>query len=204
MTRSSEQIREAMRSVNIHARVAFGRHRLVMQEIDRAKVAVNVGLLHHQGAGDPDQQPLGGYLDNEVVRLLSELKVLRELIEESPQFAEAVEKLVPLHAELEAAEAREAEAATRAQAAQNALEEAEEAARAKLLAKLDSDPSVKAARAQLAALQPAPAPVDPGLAKARAIAAATPRLGKPLGELEPDADPEPVDADRELIADFHG
>jgi len=127
MTKTSEQIREAMRSVNIHARVTFGRHRLVMQEIDRAKVAVNVGLLHHQGAGDPDQQPLGGYLDNEVVRLLSELKVLRELIEESPQFAEATEKLVPLRAELEAAEAREAEAATAAQVAKNALEEAEEA-----------------------------------------------------------------------------
>jgi hypothetical protein len=57
--------------------------RLVLQEIERAKVAVNVELLHHQGAGDPDQMPLGGYLDNPVVRQLSELKILRELIEES-------------------------------------------------------------------------------------------------------------------------
>ena len=175
MTRSSEQIREAMRSVNIHARVSFGRHRLVMQEIDRAKVAVNVGLLYHQGAGDPDQMPLGGYLDNPVVRHLSELKVLRELIEESPQFAEAVEKLVPLHAELGAAEAREAEAATAAQVAQNALEEAEEAARLRLEAKIQADPAVVKAKADLSKVR---------------------RLGQPL-------DPEPVDADRELLADFH-
>jgi hypothetical protein len=175
MTKTSEQIREAMRSVNIHARVTFGRHRLVMLEIDRAKVAVNVGLLYHQGAGDPDQMPLGGYLDNPVVRQLSELKILRELIEESPQFAEAVEKLVPLHAELEAAEAREAEAAVVESAARIALEAAEEAAREKLAAKVQADPNVQKARQALAGIR---------------------RLGQPL-------DPEPVDADRELLADFH-
>ena len=175
MTKTSEQIREAMRSVNIHARVTFGRHRVVLQEIERARVAVNVGLLYHQGVGDPDQMPLGGYLDNPVVRHLSELKVLRELIEESPQFAEAVEKLVPLHAELEAAEAREAEAAAVESAARIALEAAEEAAREKLAAKVQADPNVQKARQALAGIR---------------------RLGQPL-------DPEAVDADRELLADFH-
>jgi hypothetical protein len=203
MIRKSEEIRDAIRSTDIHARVSYGRHRLVLQEIERATIDIGVGLLFHQGAGDPDQMPLGGYLDNPVVRHLSELKTLREIIEQSPQFAEATKRLVPLHAELAEAEAREAEAATAAQAAQNALEEAEEAARVKLLAKVDQDAAVKAARAQLEALQPAPAAVDPAVAKARAIAAATPRLGKPLGELDHDADPEPLDLDRELAADLH-
>ena len=75
------------------------------------------------------------------------------------------------------------------------MEEAEEVARVKLLGKLDTDPAVKKAREALAALQPGPVPVDPAIAKARAIAAATPRLGEPLGELASDAE--------ELAGDFH-
>jgi hypothetical protein len=170
MIRTSEEIRDAIRSTDIHARVSFGRHRLVLQEIERATIDIGVGLLFHQGAGDPDQMPLGGYLDNPVVRHLSELKTLREIIEQSPQFAEATKRLVPLHAELAEAEARESEAATAAQAAQSALEEAEEAARLKLEAKIQADPGVVKARAALAGIK---------------------RLGQPL------------DLDRELVADFH-
>jgi hypothetical protein len=175
MIRTSEEIRDAIRSTDIHARVSFGRHRLVLQEIERATIDIGVGLLFHQGAGDPDQMPLGGYLDNPVVRHLSELKTLREIIEQSPQFAEATKRLVPLHAELAEAEAREAEAATAAQNAENAVEAAEEAARVKLLAKVDADPGVQKARANLAGIK---------------------RLGQPL-------DPEPEDIARELAADLH-
>jgi hypothetical protein len=160
MIRTSEEIRDAIRSTDIHARVSFGRHRLVLQEIERATIDIGVGLLFHQGAGDPDQMPLGGYLDNPVVRHLSELKTLREIIEQSPQFAEATKRLVPLHAELAEAEARESEAATAAQAAQNALEEAEVAARLKLEAKIATDPGVVKARANLAGIKRLGQPLD--------------------------------------------
>ena len=170
MTRTSQEIRDAVRSADIHARVTFGRHRLVVHEIDRAKIAIAVTLLNHQGVDDPDKMGIGGHLDNAVVRHLAELKVLREIIEESPQFAEAQRVLVPLHAELAEAGVREAEAATAAQAARNALNEAEEAARVKLLAKVAADPGVQKARAALAGIK---------------------RLGQPL-------DPEPLDLDRDF------
>jgi hypothetical protein len=175
MIRTSQEIRGAIRSVNIHTRTTFGRHKLVVLEIDRVTIDIGVTLLNHQGVGDPDQMAIGGHLDNPVVRHLSELKTLREIIEESPQFAEATEKLVPLYAELDAALVREQEAAVAAAAAKAALDEAEAAARVKLEAKIQADPGVVKARANLAGIK---------------------RLGQPL-------DPEPLDLDRELVADFH-
>jgi hypothetical protein len=190
MSRTSQEIRDAIRSVNIHARVTFGRHKLVVMEIDRATTGIGVTLLNHQGVGDPSQMPLGGYLDNPVVRHLSELKTLREIIEESPQFAEAQRVLVPLYAELAEAEAREAEEAAAAAAARHALEEARAAALAKAEAKLDSDPAVKKAREALEAIAgPAPA-ADPEPA---------PAIAEPVAELPSDE----LDIGRELQADLH-
>ena len=198
---TSTELRQSGSSHNPNARRARQNLIAIRAEIQRIGGVMQFQLTT-TGGTHPDEPQIVSVGECDTLAILARYKLAEKLIVEAPVAAE-IPALDALYAEIAEAEAAEAEAATRAQAAQNALEEAEEAeeaARAKLLAKIESDPSVKAARAQLAALQPAPAPVDPAVAKARAIAAATPRLGVPLGpELASDA----LDLDRELAADFH-
>ena len=108
-----------------------------------------------------------------------------QLIEASDDYKEAVEVMEPILAQI-AEDNRQLEARQKAEgAALVAEQEATERAQAKALAAVEKDPAVLKARAALAAFaDPSPAPADP--------AAATPRLGVPLG---PD-----LESDHELLA----
>jgi hypothetical protein len=198
---TSTELRQSVYSHSPDARRARQNLIAVRAEIERIG-----GLMQFQltttGGTSPDEPAIVSVAASDTLDVLNRYHIAEKLILESAIAAE-IPALDALYAQIAEAEAAEAAAATLTQSAQNAVYEAEEVAKAKLLAKVDQDAAVKAARAQLEALQPAPAPVDPAVAKARAIAAATPRLGKPLGELDHDANPEPLDLDRELIADFH-
>ena len=128
-------------------------------------------------------------------------KNLLSILEASDEFAVAREIMEPILAQIAEDNRQIVERQAAESAALVAEQEATERAQAKALAAAEKDPAVMKARAALAAFAgPAPAPVDPAVAKARAIAAATPRLGVPLGaELASDV----LDLDRELAADFH-
>ena len=195
---TSTELRHSVYSHSPNARRARQNLIAIRREIERIGAMAQSDLTTTQGT-HPDEPQIVSVAESEMLDVLNRYHTAERLITESA-VAAAIPALDAIYAAISAAEAREAEAAAVESAARNAVIEAEETAREKLLAKLDSDPSVKAARAQLDALQPAPAPVDPAIAKARAIAAATPRLGVPLGaELASDA----LDLDRELAADFH-
>ena len=176
---TSTELRHSVYSHSPSARRARQNLIAIRREIERIRAMAQTSLTTTQGT-HPDEPQIVSVAESEMLTILARYNLAEKLIVEA-QVAAEIPALDALYAKIAEAEAAEAEAATRAQAAQNALEEAEEAARAKLLAKIASDPSVKAARAHLDALQPAAAPVDPAIAKARAIAAATPRLGEPLG-----------------------
>ena len=195
---TSTELRQSVYSHSPSARRARQNLIAIRREIERIGAMAQSDLTTTQGT-HPDEPQIVSVAESEMLAILARYNLAEKLIVEAPVAAE-IPALDALYAEIAEAEAAEAEAATRAQAARNAVIEAEVTARERLLAKIESDPGLRAARAQLDALQPAPAPVDPAIAKARAIAAATPRLGVPLGaELASDV----FDLDRELAADFH-
>jgi hypothetical protein len=164
MIRTSHEIRDAIRLVDRNVRVVRSRALGIRGEIDKRVAAAAAELLVAHSEPDPDHvgnctaSPFT-FARVAVIQELLGLRQVLEILEESPQFAAATQTLDPLFVELAAAEAREAEEAAAAAAARHALADAEEAARLKLEAKIATDPAVKAARAQLEALQAAPAPV---------------------------------------------
>ena len=190
---TSDQLRQSVSAHNPDARRARQNLLAIRGEIARYEFALGFELTN-AGSGHPDEPRVGWVNQSEVLDSLARYQVAEKLILASPVAAE-IPALDALYERIAEAEAREAEAAAIESAARVAVEEAEAAAREKLLGKLDTDTAVKKAREALAALQPAPVPVDPAIARARAVAAATPRLGQPLGDLASDAEV--------LAGDFH-
>jgi hypothetical protein len=171
---TSDQLRQSISAHNPDARRA--RQNLITLRAEIARYEFSLGFeLTNAGSGHPDEPRTGWVNQSEVLDSLARYQLAERLILASPVAETQIPALDALFAEIAAAEAREAEAAAVESAARIAVEAAEESARLKLLAKVAADPSVVKARANLAGIK---------------------RLGQPL-------DPEPLDLDRELIADFH-
>jgi hypothetical protein len=170
---TSTELRQSVYSHNPNVRRARQNLIAVRAEIERIGALMQFQLTT-TGGTEPDQPQIVSVAASDTLDVLGRYHIAERLILESAIAAE-IPALDALYTQIAEAEAREAEAATAAQAAQNALEEAEEAARVKLEAKIATDPGVVKARANLAGIK---------------------RLGQPL-------DSEPLDLDRELIADFH-
>ncbi len=160
MSRTSEQIREALAAVNTNARVAFSRGRTIRDEVEKTENALLVSLVRHEGHGDPDAMSLGEFIGSPVVKRLGDLKLLLGLIEASPEHDLAVREIIPLHAELAAALEKEDAEAAALSAASHAVVEAEESAKLKLLAKIEADPAVVKAKANLAGIKRLGVPLE--------------------------------------------
>ena len=168
-----------LEAVPARFRLAHTRATALRGHIAELEIPVMIGI-ENGGAGDTTNPSnnLNALVSigaaSQVTQLIAAEKLLA-LIEKSADYREAVPLIEPL-LELAAADVAGIEEAARKQReAETALDDAERAAREKLAAKVQADPNVQKARQALAGIR---------------------RLGQPL-------DPEPVDADRELLADFH-
>ena len=170
---TSTELRQSVYSHSPDARRARQNLIAIRGEIQRIGGLMQFQLTSTAGTS-PDEPAIVSVAASDTLDVLGRYHIAEKLIVESA-IATEIPGIDALYAQIAEVEAREAEAATAAQAAQNALEEAEVAARAKLEAKIQADPGVVKARANLAGIK---------------------RLGQPL-------DPEPLDLDRELVADFH-
>jgi hypothetical protein len=178
---TSTELRQSVYTHNPDARRARQNLVAIRAEIQRIGALMQFQLTT-TGGTHPDEPQIVSVGTSDTLDVLARYHLAEKLITESAIAAE-IPAIDALYAEIAEAEAREAEAATAAQAAQNALEEAEEAARVKLEARIATDPAVKAAKAQLEALQAAPAPA----------------IADPVAELASDE----LDIGRELQADLH-
>lgn len=157
--RTSAAVLEEIRTHSLDARITRTRRIALRAEVERREALVERELTSHQGEGDLEHvgnslsRPFAFAIGTKIVDELLRLRLALAAIENSPAFAEAVEKLDPLFDELAAAEAREQAEREALQKAENALREAREAARLKAEAALAKDASVKAAQAELEALK---------------------------------------------------
>jgi len=153
--RSSEQVREAILGISADVRRTHANAVELRDIVAKRNAVLTHDLTTHGGSnGKVEEASVGFVINSTFIDELNRVKTALSIVEASPNHAEAVERLVPLLAELEEAEAREQAEAEALSKARNAVAEAEEAARVKLLSKIDSDPAVKAAKEKLEQLAP--------------------------------------------------
>jgi len=92
---------------------------------------------------------LAARADSAAGRRLAALLAAKDVLDACPELAEITAKLDPIFEELENAKARESKEAAEGLAAKRALEAARQAAEKRLLAEVDADPEVVAARQKM-------------------------------------------------------
>lgn len=176
---TSEEIRTEIAAVSPDLAVAWVNTHAARLAVQQLEGQARVALLSFRGGEDlaTPANNVGTALSfarSDSGRDLAAARIVRDLLEASPEFKEASAILDPLHESLVAAEAQERKELHRLLQAEAALADAEQAARLKLEAKIKDDPSVTKARAALSGIK---------------------RLGKTMADLE--------DPALELAQDFH-
>jgi prophage DNA circulation protein len=162
---NSQFIRDQIDGIAADRRIAYVHTLAARMAVGQLEGQARAALLNFRGGEDlaNPANTVGTILSfarSDAGRDLAAARIVLNLLEASPEFAEAATILNPLHQELAEAVEREAAEAHDERLALAAVEAAEQAAREKLAAKVQADPAVQRAKADLSKIRRLGEPLD--------------------------------------------